>query len=106
MAAAMIVTVLGAGPRMVSNAAKSALEYHLRLTCDPVAGYVQVPSIERCAYGAIKAWTGYGIATQDILDLRRVDLDTTIAVRAMTANDMNAKFKETSEAGLAALVVC
>jgi L-serine dehydratase len=106
MAAAMIAQSLGAGPKVVSNAAESALEHHLGMTCDPVAGYVQVPCIERCAYGAVKAWTGYCIASEEIPEQRRVDLDTAIAAMAMTAKDMNAKYKETSEAGLAALVLC
>jgi L-serine dehydratase len=106
MAAAMIAQALGASPKVVSNAAESALEHHLGMTCDPVAGYVQVPCIERCAYGAVKAWTAYCIATEEIAEERRVDLDTTIAAMAMTAKDMNAKYKETSEAGLAALVLC
>jgi L-serine dehydratase len=106
MAAAMIAQALGAPPKVVSNAAESALEHHLGMTCDPVAGYVQVPCIERCAYGAVKAWTGYCIASEEIPEQRRVDLDTTIAAMAMTAKDMNAKYKETSEAGLAALVLC
>ena len=106
MGAAMIAQALGAEPKVVSNAAESALEHHLGMTCDPVAGYVQVPCIERCAYGAVKAWTGYCIASEEIPEQRRVDLDTTIAAMAMTAKDMNAKYKETSEAGLAALVLC
>jgi len=106
MAAAMIAQALGASPKVVSNAAESSLEHHLGMTCDPVAGYVQVPCIERCAYGAVKAWTGYCIASEEIPEQRRVDLDTTIAAMAMTAKDMNAKYKETSEAGLAALVLC
>ena len=50
-----------AGTRMpnqvVANAAESALQHHLGMTCDPVAGFVQVPCIERCAFGAVKAWT-------------------------------------------------
>ena len=106
MAAAMIAQALGADPKVVSNAAESALEHHLGMTCDPVAGFVQVPCIERCAYGAVKAWTAYCIASEEIPEQRRVDLDTTIAAMAMTAKDMNAKYKETSEAGLAALVLC
>jgi L-serine dehydratase len=106
MAAAMIAQALGAPPKVVSNAAESALEHHLGMTCDPVAGYVQIPCIERCAYGAVKAWTGYCIASEEVPEQRRVDLDTTIAAMAMTAKDMNAKYKETSEAGLAALVLC
>ncbi len=106
MAAAMIAQTLGAHPKVVSNAAESALEHHLGMTCDPVAGYVQIPCIERCAYGAVKAWTAYCIASEEIPEQRRVDLDTTVAAMAMTAKDMNAKYKETSEAGLAALVLC
>jgi L-serine dehydratase len=106
MAAAMIAQALDASPKVVSNAAESALEHHLGMTCDPVAGFVQVPCIERCAYGAVKAWTAYCIASEEIPEQRRVDLDTTIAAMAMTAKDMNAKYKETSEAGLAALVLC
>ena len=68
---------------MVSNAAESALEAHLGMTCDPVAGYVQVPCIERCAFGAVKAWTAYCIASEEIAEERRVDLDTTIAAMAL-----------------------
>ena len=91
---------------MAANGAESALEHHLGMTCDPVAGFVQVPCIERCAFGAVKAWTAYSIASNEIETKRRVDLDTCIAAMAMTAKDMNPKYKETSEAGLAALVLC
>jgi L-serine dehydratase len=105
MGAAMIAQALGEGPKVVSNAAESALESHLGMTCDPVAGYVQVPCIERCAYGAIKAWTAYCIASEEISEERRVDLDTTIAAMALTAKEMNSKYKETSEGGLAVSVV-
>jgi len=69
------------------------------------SGYVQVPCIERCAYGAVKAWTGYCIASAEVPDERRVDLDTTIAAMALTAKEMNSKYKETSEGGLAVSVV-
>lgn len=109
MAAALVATALGAEPRVVENAAESALEHHLGLTCDPVAGYVQVPCIERCAFGAVKAWTGYAIASNEIANNHRVGLDETVQALAQTAKDMNSKYKETSEAGLAlsvALVEC
>jgi L-serine dehydratase len=105
MAAAMISQALGEGPKVVSNAAESALEHHLGLTCDPVAGYVQIPCIERCAYGAVKAWTAYCIASEENPFERRVDLDTTISAMALTAKEMNSKYKETSEGGLAVSVV-
>jgi L-serine dehydratase len=109
MGAALVATARGAESRVVENAAESALEHHLGLTCDPVAGYVQVPCIERCAFGAVKAWTAYAIASNEIANNHRVGLDETIQALAQTAKDMNSKYKETSEAGLAlsvALVEC
>jgi L-serine dehydratase len=105
MAAALVATANDAEPRVVENAAESALEHHLGMTCDPVAGYVQVPCIERCAFGAVKAWTAYAIASNEIASRHRVDLDATIMALAETAKDMNSKYKETSEAGLALSVV-
>jgi len=105
MAAALIATAYDENPTVVENAAESALEHHLGMTCDPVAGFVQVPCIERCAFGAVKAWTAYMIATNEIASRHRVSLDETITALAMTAKDMNGKYKETSEAGLAQSVV-
>ncbi|HKQ04544.1 MAG TPA: L-serine ammonia-lyase [Blastocatellia bacterium] len=104
MAAALVATAHDAIPRVVENAAESALEHHLGMTCDPVAGFVQVPCIERCAFGAVKAWTAWVIASNEIASRHRVDLDATIAAMAQTAKDMNSKYKETSEAGLAVSV--
>jgi L-serine dehydratase len=101
MAAALTATVYDAPSLVVENAAESALEHHLGMTCDPVAGYVQVPCIERCAFGAVKAWTAYAIASNEIASRHRVDFDATVMALAETAKDMNAKYKETSEAGLA-----
>jgi L-serine dehydratase len=107
MAAAFIAQAMGSAPLVLENAAESALEHHLGMTCDPVAGYVQVPCIERCAFGAVKAWTAFMIATNEIASRHRVDLDTTIKTLADTGRDMNSKYKETSEAGLAQnLVLC
>jgi L-serine dehydratase len=105
MAAALAATAHDAAPRVVENAAESALEHHLGMTCDPVAGFVQVPCIERCAFGAVKAWTAYAIASNEIASRHRVDLDATITAMAQTAKEMNSKYKETSEAGLALSVV-
>ena len=98
-------TVFDAPSLVVENAAESALQHHLGMTCDPVAGYVQVPCIERCAFGAVKAWTAYAIASNEIASRHRVDFDATVAALAQTAKDMNSKYKETSEAGLALSVV-
>ena len=105
MAAALVATAFDAESRVVENAAESALEHHLGMTCDPVAGYVQVPCVERCAFGAVKAWTAYAIASNEIASRHRIDLDATIQALAETAKDMNSKYKETSEAGLALSVV-
>ena len=101
MAAALAAAAYDASPRVIENAAESALEHHLGMTCDPVAGYVQVPCIERCAFGAVKAWTAWAIASNEIESRHRVDLDATITAMAQTAKDMNSKYKETSQAGLA-----
>jgi L-serine dehydratase len=101
MAAALTATAYDAPSLVVENAAESALEHHLGMTCDPVAGYVQVPCIERCAFGAVKAWTAYGIASNEIASRHRVNFDETVTALAQTAKDMNSKYKETSEAGLA-----
>ncbi len=107
MSAAFIAQVMDQPPIVIENAAESALEHHLGMTCDPVAGYVQVPCIERCAFGAVKAWIAAMIATNEIASRHRVDLDTTIKTLAQTGRDMSTKYKETSEAGLAAnLVLC
>ena len=107
MTAAFIAQAMDSSPVVIENAAESALEHHLGMTCDPVAGYVQVPCIERCAFGAVKAWVAYMIATNEIASRHRVDLDTTIKTLAQTGKDMSIKYKETSEAGLAAnLVLC
>ena len=62
MSAAFIAQAMGSTPIVTENAAESALEHHLGMTCDPVAGYVQVPCIERCAFGAVKAWIAFMIA--------------------------------------------
>jgi len=105
MAAALVATAHDAPSLVVENAAESALEHHLGMTCDPVAGYVQVPCIERCAFGAVKAWTAYAIASNEIASRHRVNLDETVAALAQTAKEMNSKYKETSEAGLALSVV-
>jgi len=107
MGAALIAQAHDFPHQVIANAAESALEHHLGLTCDPVAGFVQVPCIERCAFGAVKAWTGFMIASNEIPAARRVDFDTTVNAMALTAKEMNSKYKETSEGGLAvSLVLC
>jgi L-serine dehydratase len=107
MGAAFLAQAHDEPNQVIANAAESSLEHHLGMTCDPVAGYVQVPCIERCAFGAVKSWTGFMIASNEIPVNRRVDFDTTVAAMALTAKEMNSKYKETSEGGLAvSLVLC
>ncbi|HEU4616933.1 MAG TPA: L-serine ammonia-lyase [Gammaproteobacteria bacterium] len=107
MGAAFIAQAHDFPHQVVANAAESSLEHHLGMTCDPVAGFVQIPCIERCAYGAVKSWTGFMIASNEIPANRRVDFDTTVSAMALTAREMNSKYKETSEGGLAvSLVLC
>jgi L-serine dehydratase len=105
MGAAFLAQAHDLSPQICANAAESALEHHLGMTCDPVAGFVQIPCIERCAFGAVKAWTGFIIASNEIPADRRVDFDTTVSAMALTAKEMNSKYKETSEGGLAVSVV-
>lgn len=107
MAAAFLAHVRGSSVQVMENAAESALEHHLGLTCDPVGGYVQVPCIERCAFGVIKAWTACCIAWETFPETHKVDFDTVVAAMELTAKAMSSKYKETSEGGLAkALVYC
>ena len=87
--------------RQVLMAAEIAMEHHLGLTCDPIGGLVQVPCIERNTMGAIKAITASQLALQSNPDKARVSLDNVIATMWQTALDMNSKYKETSDGGLA-----
>ena len=82
MGAAFLAQAHDFEPQVVANAAESSVEHHLGLTCDPVAGFVQLPCIERCSYGAVKAWVGFLIASNEIPADRRVDFDTTVNAMA------------------------
>ncbi len=82
-------------------AAEIAMEHHLGLTCDPIGGLVQVPCIERNAMGAIKAITASNLALMGDAKKAIVKFDTVIKTMWDTAQDMNLKYKETSEGGLA-----
>ncbi|RYY29642.1 MAG: L-serine ammonia-lyase [Chitinophagaceae bacterium] len=101
MAAAGLTEVLGGTQRQVLMAAEIAMEHHLGLTCDPIAGLVQVPCIERNTMGAIKAITACQLALQSAPDFAKVSLDGVIKTMWDTAKDMSFKYKETSEGGLA-----
>ncbi len=101
MAAAALTECLGGSQRQVLMAAEIAMEHHLGLTCDPIAGLVQVPCIERNTMGAIKAITASQLALQTNPDKAKVSLDAVVKTMWQTALDMNSKYKETSDGGLA-----
>ena len=101
MAAAALTEVMGGTQRQALMAAEIAMEHHLGMTCDPIAGLVQVPCIERNTMGAIKAITASQLALQSSPDYAKVSLDVVIETMWETALDMNSKYKETAEGGLA-----
>jgi L-serine dehydratase len=101
MAAAALTACLGGTQRQALMAAEIAMEHHLGLTCDPIAGLVQVPCIERNTMGAIKAITASQLAMQSTPDFAKVSLDAVIKTMWDTALDMNSKYKETADGGLA-----
>jgi L-serine dehydratase len=101
MAAAALTESVGGSQRQAMMAAEIAMEHHLGLTCDPIGGLVQVPCIERNTMGAIKAITASQLALQSTPDFAKVSLDAVIRTMWNTAQDMNSKYKETSDGGLA-----
>ncbi len=104
MAAGALTECLGGSPRQVLMAAEIAMEHHLGLTCDPIKGLVQIPCIERNTMGAIKAITAAQLALSSDPSKARVSLDDVVRTMWNTALDMNTKFKETAEGGLATAV--
>lgn len=104
MAAAGLTEICGGTPAQVLMAAEIAMEHHLGLTCDPIGGLVQIPCIERNSMGAMKAITASHIALESDPSKARVSLDQVIKSMWETALDMNHKYKETSEGGLAVAV--
>jgi L-serine dehydratase len=104
MAAAALTESLGGTQKQAMMAAEIAMEHHLGLTCDPIGGLVQIPCIERNTMGAIKAITASQLAMQGTPDFALVSLDKVIATMWNTAQDMNSKYKETADGGLAVLV--
>lgn len=104
MAAAALCELMGGTPEQVLMAAEIAMEHHLGLTCDPVGGLVQIPCIERNTMGAIKAINAAELALSTDPKNAKVPLDKVVDTMWQTAKDMNNKYKETSEGGLAIAV--
>jgi L-serine dehydratase len=101
MAAAALTECMGGTQRQALMAAEIAMEHHLGMTCDPINGLVQIPCIERNTMGAIKAITASQLALQSAPDYAKVSLDNVVKTMWNTAMDMNNKYKETSDGGLA-----
>ncbi|MEG1265057.1 MAG: L-serine ammonia-lyase [Myroides sp.] len=104
MAAAALCELMGGTPEQVTVAAEIAMEHHLGLTCDPIGGLVQIPCIERNTMGAIKAINAAELALDTDPKNVKVPLDKVVNTMWRTAQDMNNKYKETSEGGLAIAV--
>lgn len=104
MAAAALCEIMGGTSDQVLMAAEIAMEHHLGMTCDPIGGLVQIPCIERNTMGAIKAINAAELALETDAKNAKVPLDKVIETMWKTAKDMNSKYKETSEGGLAIAV--
>jgi L-serine dehydratase len=104
MAAAALCEAMGGTPDQVMVAAEIAMEHHLGLTCDPIGGLVQIPCIERNTMGAIKAINAAELALETDAKNVKVPLDKVVSTMWETAKDMNTRYKETSEGGLAVAV--
>jgi len=100
MAAAGLVAALGGSNPQIENAAEIAMEHHLGMTCDPIGGLVQIPCIERNAFGAVKAINAASLGMHGD-GTHHVSLDQVIATMRQTGADMQSKYKETSQGGLA-----
>jgi len=100
MAAGGLVAAMGGSNAQVENAAEIGMEHNLGLTCDPIAGLVQIPCIERNAMGAVKAINAARMAFRGD-GSHKVSLDQVIATMRQTGLDMSTIYKETSKGGLA-----
>jgi len=100
MAAAGLTAIRGGTLEQVEHAAEIGMEHNLGLTCDPVAGLVQIPCIERNAIGAVKAINASRMARMGTGE-HKVSLDQVIKTMKTTGDDMKNKYKETSQGGLA-----
>ncbi len=101
MAAAAAATLFDANSEEVEYAAEIALEHQLGLTCDPVEGYVQIPCIERNAVASMRALDSARVARL-LCGTRRISFDLIVQTMYETGKDINARYRETSEGGLAA----
>ena len=104
MAAGGLVAALHGSNAQIEHAAEIGMEHNLGMTCDPIAGLVQIPCIERNAMGAVKAVNAARMAMNET-DEHKVSLDQVIKTMYLTGLDMQSRYKETSLAGLALNVI-
>ena len=100
MAAAAIASLFGLNLSKLEYAAEIAMEHHLGLTCDPIAGLVQIPCIERNAVAAMRAINAVSLANF-LSDSRKISFDMVVETMYETGKDMSKRYRETSEGGLA-----
>jgi L-serine dehydratase len=100
MAAAALAELKGLSIDQIEYSAEVALEHHLGLTCDPIAGLVQIPCIERNAVAAMRALNAMYLATF-LTDTNKIAFDTVVKTMYETGKDLNKSYRETSEGGLA-----
>lgn len=101
MAAAYYAYVLGYDENVIDQASEIALEHHLGLTCDPILGYVQIPCIERNAVGAIRAINATRLASLLDSNEQKISFDMVVMTMLETGRDIQNKYRETSQGGLA-----
>jgi L-serine dehydratase len=104
MAAAGLVAALNGTNAQVEHAAEIAMEHNLGMTCDPIGGLVQIPCIERNAMGAVKAVNACRMAMHET-EGHKLSLDQVIETMYRTGLDMQSRYKETSQAGLALNII-
>ena len=100
MAAAAVATLFGLSIEQIEYAAEIGMEHNLGLTCDPVGGLVQIPCIERNAVAAMRSINAVSIATF-LTSSRKISFDMVVETMYQTGLDMNARYRETAEGGLA-----
>lgn len=100
MASGAAAQLFGGSPYQIEYAAEMGLEHHLGLTCDPVAGLVQIPCIERNAFAAARALDSSAFAAHSD-GVHRVSFDKVVRVMKQTGKDLPSLYRETSLGGLA-----
>ena len=100
MAAGAVAHLYGLSIKQIEYAAEIAMEHNLGLTCDPVMGLVQIPCIERNAVAAMRALNAVNLS-RFLFGTRKISFDEVVETMYITGKDLNDKYRETSNGGLA-----